>query len=112
MAFVKAYRDKFKETPRMGSVVGMALIQAIAAGLTKSGGVGLDKTEEGFKGAAFDTPIGHAMFRAIDHQSTLGTYVGKTALKDGKGIMVDWKYIDGASSLPPDAEVKKLRVET
>ncbi len=111
VAFVKAYRDRFKETPRMGSVVGVALMQAIAAGLARSGGVGLDQTIAGFRGAAFDTPIGHAMFRAIDHQGTLGTYVGKTALKDGKGVMVDWKYIDGATSLPPDDEVRKMRPE-
>jgi len=109
VAFVKAYRDKFKETPRMGSVVGVALIQSIVAGLKRSGGLGLDQTIAGFKGASFDTPIGQATFRAIDHQSTMGAYVGKTALKNGKGIMVDWKYIDGATSLPSDAEVRKLR---
>ena len=109
VAFVRAYRDRFKETPRMGSVVGTALIQAIAAGLTRSGGTSLEQTEAGFQGAGFDTPIGHATFRAIDHQGTLGTYVGRTALKDGKGIMVDWKYVDGATSLPPDDEIRKLR---
>ena len=35
--------------------------------------------------------------------------VGKLALKDGKPVMVDFKYVDGAAVLPPDAEVKKLR---
>ena len=39
----------------------------------------------------------------------MGAYVGKIALKDGKGTMVDFKYVDGASVLPSDAEVKKLR---
>ena len=29
-------------------------------------------------------------YRALDHQSTMGAYVGKLALKDGKGVMVDW----------------------
>jgi len=27
----------------------------------------------------------------------------------GKGVMVDYRYIDGAKVLPSDAEVKKLR---
>jgi hypothetical protein len=49
------------------------------------------------------------VFRAIDHQSTLGAFVGKIALKNGHGTMVDFKYVDGASALPSDAEVKKLR---
>ena len=39
----------------------------------------------------------------------MGAFVGRTALKDGKGIMVDWHYADGASYLPSPEEVKKLR---
>ena len=39
----------------------------------------------------------------------MGAYVGKIALKDGSGTMVDFKYVDGASVLPSDDEVKKLR---
>lgn len=39
----------------------------------------------------------------------MGTFVGKTGPKDGKGIMTDWRYADRASHLPPDAEVTKLR---
>jgi len=54
-------------------------------------------------------PFGPSVFRAIDHQSTLGAFVGKIALKNGHGTMVDFKYVDGASALPSDAEVKKLR---
>ncbi|TMK05009.1 MAG: ABC transporter substrate-binding protein, partial [Alphaproteobacteria bacterium] len=45
----------------------------------------------------------------IDHQSTMGAFVGKTALKDGKGIMVDSVYRKGSDYLPSDAEVDKLR---
>ena len=48
-------------------------------------------------------------FRPIDHQSTMGAYVGRTAVKDGKGVMVDWKYADGKDYLPTDAVVRKLR---
>ena len=42
------------------------------------------------------SPFGEITFRKIDHQSTLGAYVGKTALKDGKGVMVDSVYRKGA----------------
>ncbi|MBT5455511.1 MAG: ABC transporter substrate-binding protein, partial [Rhodospirillaceae bacterium] len=45
----------------------------------------------------------------IDHQSTMGAWVGRTALKNGKGVMVNWKYLDGAGYLPPDSEVRKMR---
>jgi branched-chain amino acid transport system substrate-binding protein len=39
----------------------------------------------------------------------MGAYVGRTALKDGRGIMVNWRYADGADYMPSDAEVKALR---
>ncbi len=107
--FIDAYKAKYNELPKMGSVVGYALINAIVAGIKKAGSVDTETMAAGFADTGFATPFGNAIWRAIDHQSTLGTYVGKTALKDGKPIMVDWRYVDGASALPPDAEVKKMR---
>ena len=112
LAFIAAYKAKFNERPKMGSVVGYALFNAIAAGIAQAGAVDTDVlADKGFPGATFGTPFGTASFRALDHQSTLGTYVGKTALKDGRGVMVDWRYIDGAQALPADAVVKQLRAE-
>jgi branched-chain amino acid transport system substrate-binding protein len=50
----------------------------------------------------FESPFGKVTFRALDHQSTMGAYVGRTAVKDGKGVMVDWRYADGSDYLPSD----------
>jgi branched-chain amino acid transport system substrate-binding protein len=108
-AFIDAYKAKYNELPKMGSVVGYALINAIVAGIKKTGSVDSEKMADGFGGTGFATPFGTATWRSLDHQSTLGTYVGKTALKDGKPTMVDWRYVDGAAALPSDAEVKKMR---
>ena len=55
------------------------------------------------------SPFGEITFRKIDHQSTLGAFVGKTAVKDGKGIMVDSVYRKGSDYLPSDAEIEKMR---
>jgi branched-chain amino acid transport system substrate-binding protein len=30
----------------------------------------------------------------------MGAYVGRTAVKDGKGVMVDWRYADGSAFCP------------
>ena len=108
-AFAKAYRAKFNEAPKCGSVVGYALVNAIVAGLLRAGGTDPERMVEGFRGAGFDTPFGRAAFRALDHQATLGAYVGKLALKDGRGVMTDWRYVDGAAALPPDDQVRALR---
>lgn len=107
--FLKAYQAKFNDYPRLGSVVGYALVKAAAAILTKAGSTDTEKLIAAAEGIEFDTPFGRSMFRAIDHQGTMGAFVGRTAVKDGKGVMVDFEYRDGAKYLPSDEEVRKMR---
>ncbi len=108
-AFVDAYQAKYEEGPKIGSLVGYMTAQSIAAGITKAGSTDTDAMVAAFKGLEVDTPVGKIFFRKQDHQSTMGAFVGKTALKDGAGVMVDWVYKDGANYLPSDEEVMKLR---
>jgi branched-chain amino acid transport system substrate-binding protein len=107
--FVDAYQKKFNEYPRLGSVVGYVTMTSLAAGLAKAGSTDTDKMIAAFRGLKLDSPFGPFEYRAIDHQATLGAYVGKVALEKDQGTMSDFKYIDGAAVLPPDSEVKKLR---
>ncbi len=107
--FVDAYRAKFNERPGIGSLVGYITVKSIAAGITKAGSTDTEAMVAAFKGLDVDTPIGKINFRKQDHQSTMGAFVGTVALKDGKGIMVDWSFKDGANYLPSDEEVMKLR---
>ncbi|MFT3812973.1 MAG: ABC transporter substrate-binding protein [Acidovorax sp.] len=109
-AFLDAYQKRFHDYPRAGSIVGYNAIQSIAAGLRKTGGsADTEKLIAAFRGLQVATPFGPITYRTQDHQSTMGAYVGKTALQDGKGVMVDFRYMDGAKFQPSDAEVKKLR---
>ncbi|MDP6025363.1 MAG: ABC transporter substrate-binding protein [Pseudomonadales bacterium] len=108
-AFVKAYESKWEDYPRIGSIVGYNTMLSIAAAITKAGSTDTEKLVDAFEGLDVATPMGNIHFREIDHQSTMGAYVGKLAVKDGQGIMVDWTYKDGAQYLPSDAEVRKLR---
>ncbi len=107
--FLDAYRKRFNDYPRLGSVVGYSTFKAIAAALAKAGATETDKLIAAMEGLPVETPLGPITFRAVDHQSTMGAYVGKTALRDGKGVMVDFHYDDGKNYLPSDAEVAKLR---
>lgn len=108
-AFLKAYQAKYNDYPRLGSIVGYTMVQSLAAGLKKSPSTDSDDLIQAFEGLSHRTPFGDITYRAIDHQSTMGAYVGKTDVKDGKGIMVDIRYVDGRSVMPPDEEVLKLR---
>ncbi len=107
--FLKAYEAKYKTYPRTGSVVGYEMLMAIAHMLKKAQSTDTEKMVDAMEGLTFQGVFGPITFRKVDHQSTMGAYVGYTALKDGKGIMVKWKYCDGKNYLPSDEEVKKLR---
>ncbi len=108
-AFFLAYHGKYKDYPRLGSVVGYTMIKSLAAGIKKAKGTGADQLVAAFAGLQMDSPFGKFTFRAQDHQSTMGAFVGKTKNEGGKGTMVDYRYLDGAKYLPGDEQVKKLR---
>jgi len=108
-AFIDAYKTKYNDYPRLGSVVGYETIKAAAAILAKAKSTDTDKLIAAAEGIELPSPFGPVTFRASDHQSTLGAFFGKTALVDGKGVMVDFSYKSGANYLPGDAEVKALR---
>ena len=60
-------------------------------------------------GLTHSTPFGTVTYRGLDHQSTMGAYVGRIKNEGGKGVMVDYRYADGAAFQPKDDEVAKLR---
>ncbi len=111
-AFLQAYQARFDDYPRLGSIVGYNTMLAIAAAIEKAGSTETEALVDAMRGLEFGTPLGPVTFRDIDHQSTMGTYVGKTTLVDGKGVMVDWSYKNGADYLPTDDEVRALRPAT
>jgi len=107
--FVKAYQAKYDDYPRIGSLVGYMTAQSIAAALSRAGSTESEAIRAAFEGLKLSTPMGEIEYRQIDNQSTAGAYVGKTTVRDGKGVMVDWEYKDGADYLPSDDVVRSLR---
>ncbi len=107
--FRAAYQAKFNDYPRLGSVVGYSTVQAAAAAIRKAGSTDTEKLIAAMSGLTFDSPFGKVSFRAVDHQSTMGAYVGRTAVKDGKGVMVEWRYADGGNFLPSDDAIRRMR---
>jgi branched-chain amino acid transport system substrate-binding protein len=108
--FLDAYRKRWNDYPRLGSIVGYDTMKSLAAGIAKAGSTDTEKLITAFRGLKVEGgPFGTFEYRASDHQATVGAYVGKIAVKAGKGTMSDFSYIDGAKVLPSDEEVKKLR---
>jgi len=107
--FRDAYQAKYGDYPRLGSVVGYSTIKVAAAALAKARSTDTEKLLAAMRNLDVDTPFGRITFRAVDHQSTMGAFVGRTAVKDGKGVMVDWHYADGKNYLPDDDTIRKIR---
>jgi branched-chain amino acid transport system substrate-binding protein len=107
--FRDAYQAKYKDYPRLGSIVGYSLTMSAVAAIKKAGSLDQEKLVAAMAGLSHSTPFGTVTYRALDHQSTMGAYVGRIGVKDGKGIMTDWRFVDGKDALPSDAEVKKMR---
>ncbi|MEM7653222.1 MAG: ABC transporter substrate-binding protein [Pseudomonadota bacterium] len=107
--FLAAYEARFDDHPRLGSVLGYTLIYLIKEAIEKGGSTETETMIEALRGITVDTPFGPTTIRAEDHQATQGAFVGKIALKNGKGVMVDWYYADGINYMPTIEEVKAVR---
>lgn len=108
-AFLAAYMKKYKDYPRLSSVFGYSAVKALAAGIEKAQSTDSEKLIAAFKALKFDTPFGKVEFRSQDNQSTMGVYVGRLVKRDGKGQLIDARYIDGTKLQPSDEAVRKLR---
>jgi branched-chain amino acid transport system substrate-binding protein len=108
-AFVDAYRAKFNETPRLGSLLGYMVVYMIRDTIERAGSVETEAMIKALEDAKFDTVVGPVTMRGIDNQATMGAWIGKLVLKGANGGMTDWTYQDGTSFMPSEAEVKAVR---
>jgi hypothetical protein len=97
------------DTCRALAAAGATRVLSIAAGIKKANSTDTEKMIAAMRGLQVDSPFGKFTYRAIDHQATMGAYVGVTTVNQGRGVMKDFRYIDGAAVQPSDAEVRKLR---
>jgi branched-chain amino acid transport system substrate-binding protein len=109
--FLAAYQKRWNDYPRQGSVVGYTAVYSVFHAIRKAKDTDTEKLVEAMKGLEMPTPFGPIVWRALDHQSTMGAYVGQLARKGGQGVMVNWRFADGSRFLPPIEEVKALRKE-
>lgn len=108
-SFVAAYRKKYNDYPRYGSIIGYTTMKAAIAGLRKAGSTDPEKLITALRGLEVASPFGKIEFRLQDHQSTLGLFVGKLDMKDNRGFMTEWRYANGYDLQPSDDYVKSKR---
>ena len=77
--------------------------------IEKAGATDTEKLIATLQDFKFMSVAGPVVVRALDHQSTMGAWVGETAKVGKAGSMRHWQYEDGANYLFPEAEVKAAR---
>jgi branched-chain amino acid transport system substrate-binding protein len=108
-AFIDAYRAKWNDAPRLGSVLGYVVGYMMKDMLDKAGSTETEKMLGALRGGSFNTIVGPVLIRASDQQSTMGAWVGETTKHGKVGTMKNWSYQDGAKYMFSEAEVKAAR---
>jgi branched-chain amino acid transport system substrate-binding protein len=108
-AYVAAYRARFNDTPRKGSLLGYVTVQVIANLLNRANTLDNEALVEALRDLSTETVTGPVTMRGIDQQGTMGTWVGETVLRGRTGTMRNARYVDGASVMFPEAEVRAAR---
>jgi branched-chain amino acid transport system substrate-binding protein len=108
-AFLQAYLARFNEPPNIGALIGYINTIVLARAIEAAGNTNTDDLIKAMEHLKVDTPVGPVAFRAIDHQSTMGVYVGRLGVRNGQGVMTDWSYVDGTGYQPTDPEVASRR---
>lgn len=108
-AFLQAYLARFNEPPNIGALIGYINTIVLARAIEAAGNTNTNDLIKAMEHLKVGTPVGPVAFRAIDHQSTMGVYVGRLDVRNGQGVMTDWRYVDGTDYQPTDAEVASRR---
>lgn len=108
-AFVAAYQKRWDQDPTMGALIGYTTMKSIKAGIEKAGTTQTELLLQAFRGLEVDTPVGKIIYRKVDHQSTMGSWVGITRWRESGGYMTGWRYVPGQDVLPSPEEVEKIR---
>ena len=108
-AFVEAYRARFNDTPRKGSLLGYVTVQVLANMLNRANSLDNEVLVDTLRDLRTETVVGNVTMRGIDQQGTMGTWVGETVLRNGQGTMRNARYADGADYMFPEEEVRAAR---
>ncbi len=108
-AFAEKYGATYHQSVRYTALQAYLTATVIAEALRQAGTTETEKLVRTLNGMKFDSLYGPLTLRAIDHVPDNGVWVGETAIKDGKPVIVNAEYKDGKNYFPPDSYILTLR---
>lgn len=109
--FVDQYRAKFNDYPADYAIMGYEGMQILAQSIQKAGSLDSDAIVRALEQIQYVGLRGPIAFRGIDHQGTVGSYIGTTVKSDKYPfkILKNVKYIPAENIWPTPAEVQQSR---
>lgn len=109
--FTEQFRAKFNDYPADWAIMGYEGMQILAQAVQKAGSLESDAIVKAVEQIRYDGLRGPITFRGIDHQGTVGSYIGTVAKSDKYPfkVMTGVKYLPAESIWPSPAEIERAR---
>ncbi|WP_137389897.1 ABC transporter substrate-binding protein [Rhodoligotrophos defluvii] len=110
-AFIKKYQDKYNKYPSDWAVMGYDGMMILAEGIKNASDWDSDSVSEAILKLKYDGLQGPIVFRDVDHQGNVPSFLGTTGKVEGlpfKGL-VDIKRIEAETVMPTPEEILAQR---
>ncbi|MFC4344752.1 ABC transporter substrate-binding protein [Cupriavidus numazuensis] len=109
--FIEQYRSNYKEYPADWAVMGYEGMQILAQSIKKAGSIDSAAVMKAMEKIEYKGPRGSIAFRAIDHQGTVGSYIGTTAKSEKYPfkVLTNIKFVPAERIWTTPAEVQQAR---
>lgn len=109
--FREKYKKLYNEEPRDSSFLGYVGLHILADAIKAAGSDDPEKLADTLPGFKAQTLLGPQQIRAIDHKTTMGLWVGETAVVDGQPKFVKFEYKSGSDFMPSDDWIRQQHSE-
>ncbi len=109
--YVEQYRAKFNDYPADWAIMGYEGMQILAQAIKQSGSLESDSIVKAVEQIKYDGIRGPISFRGIDHQGTVGSYIGTTTKNDKYPFktLTNIKFVPAEKIWPTPAEIEQAR---
>ncbi len=107
--FAAAVQARYQEAPGMCLHTSYILVKLLAAAIEKAGTTDTERVVDAIENLTINAPTGRLTMLASTHETDLGLWIGKTAVREGKGVLVDYAFKPSAPFLPSAEQIRQWR---
>ncbi|VTU30823.1 ABC transporter substrate-binding protein [Variovorax sp. PBL-E5] len=109
--FVEQYRARYNDYPADWAIMGYEGMQILAQSIKQANSLESDAIVKAVEQVKYDGLRGPISFRAIDHQGTVGSYIGTVTKSDKYPFktLTHVKYVPAEKIWPTPAEIEQAR---